>query len=78
MAIWEYPLKTGSADYLLFVDRRAIGAVEAKAVGSTLSDLEDQSEKYSIGLASVPPADLAPSECFDGFNYALGLYFRPP
>jgi len=30
----EFPLHTGFADYLLFVDRRAIGAVEAKAAGT--------------------------------------------
>ena len=33
VAIREFPLATGFADYLLFVDRQVIGAVEAKAVG---------------------------------------------
>jgi type I restriction enzyme R subunit len=31
VAVREFPLKTGFADYLLFVHRKAIGAVEAKA-----------------------------------------------
>jgi type I restriction enzyme R subunit len=31
VAVREFPLKTGFADYLLFVDRKSIGAVEAKA-----------------------------------------------
>ncbi len=56
VAVREFALKTGYADYLLFVDRRAIGAVEAKAVGTTLSGVEAQSEKYSVGLDPVPPA----------------------
>jgi len=30
----EFPLKMGYADYLLFVDRRTIGAIEAKAEGA--------------------------------------------
>jgi type I restriction enzyme R subunit len=30
VAVREYPLETGYADYLLFVNRRAVGVVEAK------------------------------------------------
>src|SRR5260221_1648251 len=56
VAVREFPLKTGFADYLLFVDRKAIGAVEAKAVGMPLSGIESQSEKYGAGLPDVPPA----------------------
>jgi type I restriction enzyme R subunit len=48
--------RTGFADYLLFVERKAIGAVEAKAEGTPLSGIESQSEKYSAGLPAVPPA----------------------
>ncbi len=50
IAVREFPLKTGAADYLLIVDRKAIGAVEAKAEGTPLSGVEPQNEKYSIGL----------------------------
>ena len=39
----EYPLKTRFADYLLFVNRKALGVVEAKAVGTPLSGITDQS-----------------------------------
>ena len=39
VAVREFPLKTGFADYLLFVDRRPIGAIEAKAAGIALADL---------------------------------------
>jgi type I restriction enzyme, R subunit len=52
VAVREFPLKQGHgfADYLLFVDRRAIGVVEAKPVGSTLTGVEIQSTMYSQGL----------------------------
>ncbi len=56
VAIAEFPLKTGYADYLLCVDGKAIGAVEAKRVGTTLSGVHHQSEKYSVGLPDVPKA----------------------
>jgi type I site-specific restriction endonuclease len=51
IAVREFPLKTGYADYLLFVDRRAIGAIEAKAERATLTGVEAQAEKYSTDLA---------------------------
>ena len=50
VAVGEFPLKTGYADYLLFVDRRPIGVVEAKKVGETLSGIEVQTSRYSAGL----------------------------
>ncbi len=56
VAVQEFPLKTGYADYLLFVDRNAIGAIEAKKEGTPLAGVELQSEKYGAGLPDVPPA----------------------
>jgi type I restriction enzyme, R subunit len=56
VAVREFSLSTGFADYLLFVDRRAIGAVEAKPEGMPLSGVEAQSAKYAIGLGSYPLA----------------------
>jgi type I restriction enzyme R subunit len=56
VVVREFALKTGFADYLLFVDRKAIGAVEAKPEGMPLSGIEPQSEKYGAGLPDVPPA----------------------
>ncbi|MCU0510701.1 MAG: DEAD/DEAH box helicase family protein, partial [Anaerolineae bacterium] len=50
VAIREFPLTTGFADYLLFVDRKALGAVEAKAMGTPLSGIESQSARYGAGL----------------------------
>ena len=37
VAVREFPLKMGAADYLLFVDRKAVGVVEAKPEGDSLS-----------------------------------------
>ncbi len=56
VAVREFPLDTGEADYLLFVDRRAIGGVEAKPEGATLSGVEAQSGRYSDGLPTHIPA----------------------
>ena len=42
-------VEDGYADYLLFIDRRAIGANEAKPEGMTLTGVEAQVEKYSAG-----------------------------
>jgi type I restriction enzyme R subunit len=37
VAVREYPLPAGPCDYLLFIDRRACGVVEAKPEGQTLT-----------------------------------------
>src|SRR5213595_2746916 len=43
------------ADYLLFVDGKAIGTVEAKPEGFTLTGVEEQSGKYGKGLLDIYP-----------------------
>jgi len=59
VAVREFPLKTGDADYLLFVDRQAVGVVEAKPIGTTLSGVAEQSEKYIAGLPEdIPHVEL--------------------
>ncbi len=50
VAVREFPLASGEADYLLFVNGKAVGALEAKKVGHTLKGVEVQSGKYSGGL----------------------------
>ena len=45
VAVREFPLKSGSADYLLFVDRKPVGVVEAKPQGTTLSGVSEQTTK---------------------------------
>ena len=58
VALREFSLKPGhgSADYLLYVDGKATGVIEAKKVGSTLSGVEIQSNKYKTGLPDDLPA----------------------
>jgi type I restriction enzyme R subunit len=55
VAVREFPLKTGEADYLLFVDRKAVGAIETKSEGTTLSGVDVQSDKYLIGVSEKLP-----------------------
>ena len=50
----------GYADYLLYMDKQAIGALEAKPVGFTLSGVKPQVDKYSNGLPASFPAPIRP------------------
>src|SRR5882762_10024657 len=61
IAVREFLMKKGfgSADYLLYGDRKALGAVEAKAEG-TLTGVEAQSAKYAAGLPDNLPAHRRP------------------
>jgi len=58
VAIREFELKPGfgTADYLLYVDGKAAGVIEAKKAGATLTGVEIQSAKYSKGLPDSLPA----------------------
>ncbi|MHB8249315.1 MAG: type I restriction endonuclease subunit R [Acidithiobacillus sp.] len=58
VAVREFPLKPGHgfADYLLYVDGKAAGVIEAKKQGVTLSGVEVQAKKYTEGLPSGLPA----------------------
>ena len=50
IAVREFPLNTGFADYLLYAGGKAIGVVEAKPEGFPLKGVETQSSKYTFGL----------------------------
>ena len=52
----ELSFKGGEPDYSLFVDGRAIGTIEAKPVGHSLTGVEEQSEKYVKGVPFGIPA----------------------
>lgn len=49
VALREYPTSIGPADYLLIVDKKPCGLIEAKkfALGYNLADVEKQSEDYA-------------------------------
>ena len=48
------------ADYLLYLDGKAAGVIEAKKEGATLSGVEIQSDKYKHGLPGPLPAWFRP------------------
>ncbi len=58
VAVREFKLAPGHGcvDYMLFVDGKAVGVLQAKPEGYTLSGVEIQAHKYSRGL----PAGLGP------------------
>jgi type I restriction enzyme R subunit len=62
VAIREFPLERGFgfADYLLYVDGKAAGVIEAKKVGATLTGVEIQADKYIQGLPLTLPAWFRP------------------
>lgn len=62
IAVQEFPLASGYgfADYLLYVDGKAAGVIEAEKEGSTLIGGEVQSAKYSEGLPGGLPAHRRP------------------
>ena len=58
VAIREFPLNPGFgyADYLLYVNGKACGVIEAKKEGATLTGVEMQSGRYAQGLPTTLPA----------------------
>lgn len=56
VAIREFPLKTGVADYLLYVYAKALGTIEAKPEDHTQIGVEEQSAKYVVGLPAGLPS----------------------
>ena len=50
VAVREFQLPTGPCDYLLFIEGKAAGVVEAKKAGVTLSGVADQSGRYMAAL----------------------------
>ena len=75
VAVREYPLKADQrADYLLFVSDVAVGVIEAKPEGTTLSGALEQAQRYRASL----PNDLPHFPRFP-FAYAstgIETYFR--
>ncbi|MDF0644290.1 MAG: type I restriction-modification enzyme R subunit C-terminal domain-containing protein [Nitrospira sp.] len=62
VALRNFPLAEGHgfADYLLYVDGKAAGVIEAKKTGVTLTGVEVQAAKYSEGLPVILPAYIRP------------------
>jgi type I restriction enzyme R subunit len=56
IAVREFPMLTGEANYLLYVSGKAIGVVEAAPKGHLLTRVETQSAKYAGALPPDIPA----------------------
>jgi type I restriction enzyme R subunit len=54
VAVREMRSQGGPADYILFVDGKALGIIEAKKEGTTLSSVAEQSERYSYARKWIP------------------------
>ncbi len=55
VAVREYPTGTGPADYMLFIQGKACGIIEAKREGTNLGRVADQSSRYAA--ASIQPTE---------------------
>ncbi len=56
VAVREVPVGAGRADYVLFVDCQAVGVVEAKPPGTTLTGVESQTLGYRRSYPGELPA----------------------
>ena len=65
VAIGEFVLNEGYgfADYLLYVDGKAAGVIEAKKQGATLTGVEIQSARYAKGLPGTLPRQATRGHC---------------
>jgi type I restriction enzyme R subunit len=66
VAVRELVTNAGPADYVLFVNRQAVGVIEAKKKGTTLSGVEWQTVKYQRNVPDELPAYLVDRERDDG------------
>ncbi|MDX2112049.1 MAG: DEAD/DEAH box helicase family protein [Verrucomicrobiota bacterium] len=55
IALREVSLKSGKCDYLLLINRTAVGVIEAKKQGTLLSGVSEQSEHYAESLPDFIP-----------------------
>ena len=56
VAVREVPTEAGPADYVLYVDAQAVGVIEAKKEGTTLTGVEPQTRKYQSAYPGQLPA----------------------
>ncbi len=67
VAVREFKMASGHgfADFLLFVNGKAVGVLEAKPAGYALTNVELQADKYATGLPAGlnPPANPLPFLC---------------
>ncbi|MBL9171386.1 MAG: DEAD/DEAH box helicase family protein [Verrucomicrobiales bacterium] len=76
IALREVPLTTGPCDYLLLVDRKALGVIEAKKQGATLSTVAEQSARYANSLPDFLAAGLTSPLPFLYESTGVETFFR--
>src|SRR5438067_1976419 len=76
IAIREVRLKKGRCDYLLLIDRKAIGIIEAKKEGVTLSSVADQSGQYAENLPDFLRGELLGKLPFLYESTGIETFFR--
>ena len=76
IALREVPLKSGTCDYLLLVDRKAVGVIEAKKVGTLLSGVAEQSGHYAANLPDLIQAAVEGPLPFLYESTGVETYFR--
>ena len=52
VAVREVPMGDGRVDYLLYLDQKIVGVVEAKPAGTTLAEVHHQAMRYATNLTS--------------------------
>ena len=76
IALREVVLKTGPCDYLLLVDRKPVGVVEAKKEGTTLSGVAEQSARYASSVPDFLAAGLTGPLPFLYESTGVETFFR--
>ena len=75
VAVREFQMESGPADYLLFIDRKAAGAIEAKPEGTTLGGVAEQTERYLTDIPANLPCYQNPLP-FGYESTGIETYFR--
>ena len=76
IALCDAPLKSGRCDYLLLVDRKAAGVIEAKKEGTLLSGVAEQSAHYAENLPDFIEAAAPASLPFLYESTGVETFFR--
>ncbi len=76
IALRDVPLKSGTCDYLLLVDRKPVGVVEAKKEGTLLSGVAEQSGHYGENLPDFLAATVAGALPFLYESTGVETFFR--
>ena len=66
VAVREFQTASGPADYVLFVNRQAVGIVEAKPEGTTLRGVHEQASRYTTSFPDdIPHVELPLPFCYE-------------